>query len=262
MNIIKRDVFVLADRLKQPIDYVQGANAVPIEFSFRDYEIPDDVEVRVLVAKPSGHIRYENVVTRIGNVVTIKPDQQMMAEAGISALQLEVVKDKDILATFVQPINVKKSGIPVDSQSGSGFLEELIEDVKEATGKANEATGKANEATEKANKTADNIEEKAQNGDFSATVEIGETTTGQPGTVALVTNAGTTKDTVLNFRIPQGIQGIQGDSGVTAPSSGFFTLWVEAGTGDLYCDYMDGVTPPQFTLEPNGDLYIEIGGTT
>lgn len=243
MNIIKRDVFVLTDRLKQPIDYMQGTNAVPIEFCFRDYEIPSDAELRVLVAKPSGHKRYENVVTRAGNVVTVKPDQQMMAEAGISALQLEVVKDNDILATFVQPINVKKSGIPVDSQSGSGFLEELIEDVKEATGKANDA--------------ADNIEQKAQNGDFSASVKVGTTTTGRPGSNAQVTSGGTPKDVVINFTIPQGAQG---DGGVTAPSSGFFTLWIEADTGDLYCDYAGDETPPQFEMDSNGDLYVVTGG--
>lgn len=50
----------------------------------------------------------------------------------------------------------------------------------------------------------------------SATIEIGTTTTGQPGTDASVVNSGTETQAVLNFTIPrgeQGIQGIQGEPG-------------------------------------------------
>jgi len=50
----------------------------------------------------------------------------------------------------------------------------------------------------------------------AATVEVGTTTTGLPGTDANVTNSGTIFDAVLNFVIPrgeQGIQGVQGDKG-------------------------------------------------
>jgi hypothetical protein len=51
----------------------------------------------------------------------------------------------------------------------------------------------------------------------AATVTVGTTVTGPPGTAAIVVNSGTTGDAVLNFTIPQGIngsQGIQGPAGI------------------------------------------------
>ena len=42
----------------------------------------------------------------------------------------------------------------------------------------------------------------------AATIEIGETTTGEPGTQASVTNTGTENAAVLNFTIPQGTSGV------------------------------------------------------
>lgn len=41
----------------------------------------------------------------------------------------------------------------------------------------------------------------------SATIAIGSTTTGEPGTNAIVTNSGTTSNAVLNFVIPRGESG-------------------------------------------------------
>lgn len=51
------------------------------------------------------------------------------------------------------------------------------------------------------------------NDGVSATVEVGSTITGDPGTDANVTNSGTNTNAVFNFTIPKGDQGIQGDKG-------------------------------------------------
>ena len=60
----------------------------------------------------------------------------------------------------------------------------------------------------------------------AATVQVGTVTTGEEGTQAVVTNAGTSNAAVLNFTIPkgatgatgpQGIQGEKGDTGATGP---------------------------------------------
>jgi hypothetical protein len=51
----------------------------------------------------------------------------------------------------------------------------------------------------------------------AATVTVGSTTTGGAGTSATVTNSGTTSAAVLDFTVPQGIQGPSGVIGVTAP---------------------------------------------
>lgn len=235
MNIIKRNVFVLTDKIKDPIEYLQGTNAIPIEFFFKDFDIPTNSVVRVLVEKPSGHKRFEEVTTISGNVVTVYPDQQMMAEAGISGMQLEIVKDNEILATFSQPVNVKRTAIPIRSGSGSGFLEDIIKDVEDATDRANEVS--------------EQIEKKAQAGDFSATVKVGSTVTGEPGTKAEVKNSGTTKDAVLDFTIPKGVPGV-----ATSLSPGIFGMYIRED-GHLIVRHNDNDPAPPLSVVDGHLIY-------
>lgn len=47
----------------------------------------------------------------------------------------------------------------------------------------------------------------------AATITLGSTTTGAPGTQAQVTNTGTENAAIFNFTIPQGAQGAKGDTG-------------------------------------------------
>ncbi len=49
--------------------------------------------------------------------------------------------------------------------------------------------------------------------DGAATIKIGSTETGDPGSECVVTNVGTAENVVLNFRIPRGEQGVKGDKG-------------------------------------------------
>lgn len=51
----------------------------------------------------------------------------------------------------------------------------------------------------------------------AATVTVGRTTTGEPGTQAQVTNSGTPQNAVLDFTIPRGETGDKGDTGPTGP---------------------------------------------
>lgn len=51
-----------------------------------------------------------------------------------------------------------------------------------------------------------------------ATITVGNTTTGDPGTIASVTNVGTNENAVLNFTIPAGVQGATGPEGPTGPT--------------------------------------------
>lgn len=50
-------------------------------------------------------------------------------------------------------------------------------------------------------------------GDAAATITVGSTTTGNPGTSATVTNSGTSSAVVLNFTIPKGDTGATGPTG-------------------------------------------------
>ena len=49
----------------------------------------------------------------------------------------------------------------------------------------------------------------------SATVTVGSTTTGEPGTNASVTNSGTAENVILDFVIPRGATGPAGEDGIT-----------------------------------------------
>lgn len=57
---------------------------------------------------------------------------------------------------------------------------------------------------------------KGENG--PTTIEVGLTETGNPGTESIVTNVGTNKDVILNFKIPRGEIGAIGPKGDTGPA--------------------------------------------
>ena len=57
----------------------------------------------------------------------------------------------------------------------------------------------------------------------AATVAVGSTTTGAPGTSAAVTNSGTNSAAILDFVIPQGPQGLPGSTGPAGPAGGGMT---------------------------------------
>lgn len=73
---------------------------------------------------------------------------------------------------------------------------------------------------------------------FAATVNVGETTTGQPGTDASVINAGDEHDAVLKFTVPRGEKGETGETGPQGPTGGVKSTVVadlpETGESDKY----------------------------
>jgi len=234
------EVYVFQDKLKYPIPFTQGTDALPVEFQFKDWEIPAGVTASAFVTKPSGKgVQSGATADYVDNSVIVDVDAQMVAEVGTSYMQLQLSKDEKNVFTFNQPISVKKSATQINSENGSAFLDEYIK--------------KCDTAASAADAARENIEQTAQSGGFSATIRIGKTETGPPNTAATVENVGTVKDAVFNFVIPSGPQGL---SGITAPSAGMFTLIVDSATGNLYVDYPDGTEPPEFVLEENGDLYF------
>ena len=65
---------------------------------------------------------------------------------------------------------------------------------------------------------------------MAATVQVGTTTTGAPGTNASVTNAGTESNAVLNFVIPAGTTGATGANGATGADGTAATVQVGTTT--------------------------------
>lgn len=92
----------------------------------------------------------------------------------------------------------------------------------------------AQQAVHSANQTNETINTSIENGDFipqiSATVA-----TGEAGSQAQVTQTGTKQAPVLNFTIPQGIQGVQGPQGIQGIQgpAGPSTVQVNGQTQDI-----------------------------
>lgn len=145
-NQIKRDVFVLSDRLKDPIRYVQNTNALPIIFHFVDFDIPSNTTANVYVNKPSQKAVYTSAQVS-GNDVTIDVTTQMVAEVGYSEIQVQLTNSDDVLVTFAYPMIVSKNFTDPDaeeSKNEASFFDEL----GEAAEAANEAASAANEAAQ------------------------------------------------------------------------------------------------------------------
>lgn len=81
-------------------------------------------------------------------------------------------------------------------------------DAGSAASNASYAVSQANVAAQNANTAAQNIQTKADRGDFTGTIQIGEVTTGEPGSEASANNSGTGKDAVIDLKIPRGYQGV------------------------------------------------------
>lgn len=222
-NAIERDVYVLRNTLKNPISYVRGTDLLPIIFHFRDFTIPSGATATAFTAKPDGNAVYGSAVIS-GNDVTIDVTQQMFIVLGMSMLQVEIKEGEETLTTFIQPVMVEpnlKAGDLPESTTDIEFLDEAIEQAQEAVkdaqqaiadantaiSGANTAAESANSAAQNANNAAEELQDKVDAGDFTASVQVGTTTTLEPNQDATVSNSGTNKDAVLNFGIPKGDPG-------------------------------------------------------
>lgn len=245
------EAYVFRSDLKQTIYYTQGTDALPILFMFKDYDIPEGTSIGVFVEKPSKKgVQSTSATLNIDeNSVLVDMDRQMVAEIGTAYMQLRLTKGGKELFTFIQPICVERSATPIVSENGMPFLDDAIAKMGEATEDTKAAAKDAREAIA-------TMEQKAVNGDFSASITVGEVINGEPGSVAVVKNSGTKKDAVFDFIIPTGPQG---PSGVMAPSAGMYCLRIDPATGNLWVDYPDGTEPPDFRYDnETGNLYYDI----
>lgn len=268
---ITRDIYVLTNKIKEPIDYVQHTNAIPISFLFRDYPIPADAKAKVFVAKPSGKVVY-NVCPIYGQEVRLSVRSQMFAEEGLNLLQLQLTSADDLeLVTYIQPVQVRRNLIDGDaseSKNESDWIDEYIQNMTDATDRAEEAAQEAEEIKAL-------LEQKLQDGDFTgATGATGPQgpqgergPQGEQGPMGPVGATGPQgpqgEQGPAGEQGPKGEPGTQGEpgpageSGVTTPVSGFINFSVDAD-GNLYVYYADEATQPNFYYdEESGNLYYE-----
>lgn len=297
-NSIERDVYVLRDTLKNPISYVRGTDLLPIILHFRDFTIPSGATAKVFVAKNDGNAVYGGA-TITGNDVTVDVTQQMFITLGVNLMQVEIDSGNETLVTFEQPVmvtpNLKAGDLP-DSTTDVDFIDKIIEQAQEAVNDANAAletantaisgantaAESANSAAQNANNAAEELQDKADAGDFTASVQVGTTTTLDPDQDATVSNSGTNKDAVFNFGIPKGDPGtaasiqvgttqtVQPEEDAEIINTGTTTAAVlnfkiprgEDGMTDLTAEYSDA---SEYTCQPtvNAPVVVkELDGKT
>ena len=290
-NAIERDVYVLRNTLKNPISYVRGTDLLPIIFHFRDFTIPSGATATAFTAKPDGNAVYGSA-TISENDVTVDVQQQMFIVLGLSMLQVEIKSGEETLATFVQPVMVEpnlKAGDFPPSTTDINFLDKVIEQAQEAVDNANQAVedantaisgantaaSSANQAAQNANQAAEDLQDKVDAGDFTASVQVGTTTTLEPDQDATVSNSGTNKDAVLNFGIPKGDPGtaatiqvgttqtVQPEENAEVTNSGTANAAVldfkiprgEDGMTDLTAEYKDA---SEYTCQPTSNAPVVV----
>lgn len=132
MNIIRRDVFVIREKLPNAIQYVQGTDTVPIYFKFRDITFQAGTKANVYIRKPSGKEVYDTAIINVeDNSVTVDITKQMSAEVGISDLQIELQQGNKVLYSFMEHLEVKRSIVAINSETGSSIMDEYIKKINE-----------------------------------------------------------------------------------------------------------------------------------
>lgn len=170
-NQIERDVYVLQERVRNPIEYVRLTNALPIVFNFRDYDIPASATADVFVMLPDG-TGTETAGSISENTVTVDVQKTMFSVLGWAVMQVKISSGEDDLVTFKQPVYVKENITEGDyppSQNTGGFFDEAqeaLDDVKEASEQAVEsaqtAVENANQAVSDAQTAVSNAQEAAE----------------------------------------------------------------------------------------------------
>lgn len=153
MNAIAREIYVTHKTLPNPIEYVQGTNALPIVFTFADYTIPEGTEAKVYVEKPSHYCQYD-IASITDNTVAVDVKDTMFDEVGTSNLQIKLTKDDKTLITFDYPVKVSKNRVAGNIPQ-SGNNSDLIDELLERGGLATEA---AEAAADRANAAADRVD--------------------------------------------------------------------------------------------------------
>ena len=92
----------------------------------------------------------------------------------------------------------------------------IYEQMLAATNAARAAAQSAAESAEDAQDIAESVQERADSGEFSSTIGVGQVITGTP---VRVFNTGTPKDPIFNFVIPQGEAGAAGPEGPAGKSA-------------------------------------------
>ena len=169
MNTIKRDVYVLRNTIKIPIEVTKGTDAISFEFTVRDYNLPATVAA-VAYAYRMGMKKPNSTLCDVsGNVISFQPGADFF-EVGMNELQIRVINEEKSLISFKEKVKCSDTiGFPDEEEEKQ---QTLVEQLVSYSGKETGERKAADEAekqerivainTEKAERIAGDAQEKVE----------------------------------------------------------------------------------------------------
>ena len=165
MNTIKRDVYVLRNTIKIPIEVTKGTDMVGIEFTVRDFNIP--VTAAAVAYSYNKKMKKPNsqLCDVSDNVISFAPGREFF-EVGMNELQIRVINEDKALISFKEKVKCSDAmGFPDDEEEKQ---QTLIEQLVSNSGKETGERKKADE-TERNERTAAIEKEKSERMQADAT---------------------------------------------------------------------------------------------
>lgn len=127
MNIIKRNIFLLTDSIQAPICIVEGSDLYSMEFTVRDFNIPEGASAVAYAAGVKSKTK-----TRIceidGNTIKLDPTDKLFEE-GFNMLQIRIFSGEKSITSFNNPVHCHKSIVTDDAsetESDPTLLEQIL----------------------------------------------------------------------------------------------------------------------------------------
>ena len=155
MNTIKRDVYVLRNTIKIPIEVTKGTDAISFEFTVRDYNLPVTAAA-VAYAYRGGMKKPNSTLCNVeDNVISFQPSANFF-EVGNNELQIRVINEDKSLISFKEKVKCSDSmGFPDEEEEAD---KSLIEQIIAQSGKESGERKAADEKERSERKTADETE--------------------------------------------------------------------------------------------------------
>ena len=171
MNTIKRDVYVLKNTIKIPIEITEGTDMIGIEFTVRDFTIPATAAAVAYVYHKSMDKPKGTLCDVDNGVISFTPSGDFFA-VGMNELQIRVINNGKSLISFKEKIKCSDAmGFPDDEEESQ---QTLVEQLLTKVGKE-EGDRKTADDTEREERiAADDAEKKARIAEENARAEADE----------------------------------------------------------------------------------------
>lgn len=131
MNTIKRDVYVLRNTIKIPIEVTKGTDMVGIEFTVRDFDIP--ATAAAVAYSYSRKMKKPNsqLCDVKGDVISFTPGREFFS-VGMNELQIRVINEDKALISFKEKVKCSDAmGFPDDEEGKQQTLiEQMVEQIR------------------------------------------------------------------------------------------------------------------------------------